>query len=181
MRSKLKLCLACCWLFAAMALAKTPPAKSEHIDIPGLGQLVLQVPTAWKHRTVHTAQGDSHVLFTPKKGRSFQLALAPTKAPTRAPTPEQMREATVDVAESLAEESGEKTPEVVEFAGPAGPGYYFVMDASEAARANGYKHKTRGTVIVGKLTVNFEIATGDDHAAVVKQVVTLLHGAAHQS
>ena len=167
---------------AALALPASGMAAdagaAKRYAIPERGFLQLSVPSGWADKYENTAQPPL-ISFRPGQGRPFLVSLtpAPQTATGKPPaTKEELRKSVMELADGIHLFAVEKDIKVNEFAGSAGPGFYFF--ATDAAPGPGeFKFMNRGMLKVGDVTVTFTILTNEGQDGIVRAALEMLKGA----
>ena len=169
-------------LCAAPALLTAQQAKPQSFSLPGHGQLLLAIPSAWKVE-VHQPPGPMPptLEFSPKEGAPFHALLTATwPVPAGAPPPDlpAIRERVGAAANAAETQSVEKTVLVRELSGASTHGYYFTA-TDRAPKPGEFKYLTQGIIQVGAVDVAFSVVTNDGQDTVIKAALEMLRTAAH--
>jgi len=166
--------------FIAAAAEKT---DDRRYPLPDHGVFQMKVPASWKDEV---QQPDDNrlpptIAFRPASGDLFLILISPIwKAKKDAPllTDGDLQKMVQRAADGTQPNVAEKTLKLIEIQGSAGRGYYF--SATDKAPEEGdYKYLTQGALLVGELTVTFNILTKDGQKEVDSAALTMLKGAIH--
>ena len=178
-RIKLHVALLFC-LIATGAIAQTDTAE-RRFALPEHGNFVITVPRDWKDQVRQPPDRlPPTIVFGPGSGRPFHVVMTPIWPPTKEhalPARDQVRAAIERGAQEASSQAVEKELRVLELQGRSGAGFYFTA-TDRAPKPGEYKFLTQGSILVGKLVVNFTILTNDGQEAVVKQALDALKNAA---
>ena len=178
-RIKLHVALLFC-LIATAAIAQTDTAE-RRFALPDHGNFVITVPRDWKDQLRQPPDRlPPTIVFGPGSGKPFHVVMTPIWPPTKdhaLPSRDQVRAAIERGAQEAGSQAVEKELRVVELQGRSGAGFYFSA-TDRAPKPGEYKLLTQGSILVGKLVVNFTILTNDGQEAVVKQALDALRSAA---
>ena len=178
-RIKLYVALLLC-LIATTAIAQTDTAE-RRFALPDHGNFVITVPRDWKDQLRQPPdRSPPTIVFGPGSGKPFHVVMIPIWPPTKEhalPSRDQVRAAIERGAQEAGSQAVEKELRAVELQGRSGAGFYFSA-TDRAPKPGEYKFLTQGSILVGKLVVNFTILTNDGQEAVVKQALEALKSAA---
>jgi hypothetical protein len=172
------------WFLAGVAAVLALPASGLAADtgaakryaIPERGFLQISVPSGWTDKYENTSQPPL-ISLRPGQGQPFLVSLTPGAGKPPA-TKEELRKSVAELADGIHLFAVEKDIKLSEFAGSAGPGFYFF--ATDAAPGPGeFKFMNRGMLEVGDLTVTFTILTNDGQDGIVRAALEMLKGAVH--
>jgi len=174
----MKKIIVCCSAFCVLSVLAFPQDGSPRIfAIPGYGQLLLQVPEAWKGELVQPADNrPPTVIITPVNTAPFKVMINVGTV-----TPEVMQELDAETLRQMAESAAmnatahtvEKSLAVKELTGPALRGFYF--SASERAPGeNDFLFMTHGIARLENMMLVFSIYTNAGQEAVVQAALEML-------
>lgn len=174
----MKKTIVCCFAFCVVSVLVFPQASSPRIfAIPGYGQLLLQVPEAWKDELYQPANNrPPTVIITPMNTAPFKVMINVATV-----TPEVMQALDAETLRQMAESAAinatahtlEKSLAVKELTGPALQGFYF--SASEKApRENDFLFMTQGIARLENMMLVFSIYTNAGQEAVVQAALEML-------
>jgi hypothetical protein len=153
-------------MFFCFTLTSFAAAQSENevqqrsFAIPQHGNLILIVPTTWKH-SVRQPPGDlpPTITFTPDKGDVFEVLITPIWSPRNDATfnkPEKVRTLIDNDLKGMLPRAVEKQVNIQEFKGNYGEGYYFLM-TDKAPKPGEYPYAVRAGVGVGDLLLSVTV------------------------
>jgi hypothetical protein len=160
--------------------APPPPtqASSERrYAIPFFGDLVLQVPDAWKGDLRQPPNDLPPIItFSPAAGAPFTiLVTAGGKYYFRPPIRDgnDLRKRVETMARRAGQQSVEKTLEIKKLQGDECYGFYFSA-TSRAPKAGDYKYLTQGIAAVSEVIMAFNILTNKGRESVVEAALAML-------
>jgi hypothetical protein len=161
----------------ASGLAAGP---EKRYALPEHGFFQLSLPPGWTDQFDQNSRPPL-ISFRQTQGQPFTVAVIPawqTKAGKPGASREELREEVERMASAIHLFAVEKEIKVIEFAGAAGPGFYFFATDS-APKPGEYKFMTRGMLKVSDLSVTFTILTNEGQDAIVSAALEMLKGAVH--
>lgn len=170
--------------FAALLPCLLPAAHAveKKYPLPERGFFQMDVPAGWRDRLVQPPQSlPPTISFRAETGRPFAVMVTPiwpARPDIPASSKEQMRSQVQRAAEAVKSQAVEQQIPVVEFAGAAGPGYYFTA-TDRAPKPGEYKFMTQGMVRVSGLVVTFTILTNDGQETVAREALAMIRSAVH--
>ena len=169
-------------LLLASSLASAEGLATKNYPLPGHGSLQLQVSESWQE-IVHQAPNGlpPTIVFTLKKGASFQMLLTPIYSMTKEmvlPKPDEMRMHLDFAAQAAKEQATEETIQIMELKGPSVIGYYFSV-TDRAPEPGEYKFMSQGMMRVGDLAPSFTILSNEGAENAVTEALSMLKNAVH--
>ena len=166
-------------LLSCIGAANAKDAAVRSYALPNHGTLELKTPAGWQDRVERTDDQPPTITFTPASGASFQVLVTPLWPSRGKPSPsgDEVKAIVQRGADGAAQQAVEKSIVVKELKGAMSNGYYFSA-TDRAPKPGEYKYLTQGMTAVGDLRVGFTILTNDAQAAVVKDALAMLAGAA---
>lgn len=174
------------WFFSyALAVLSLPASglaagSEKRFALPERGFFQLSVPSGWTEQFDQSSKSPL-LSFRQSQGQPFIVSLTPAwqiGADKPALSREELRAGVEHMASGIRLFAVENDIKVNEFAGAAGPGYYFSVTDSAPA-PGGYKFMTRGMLRVGDLSVSFTILTNESQDEIVRAALEMLKSAVH--
>jgi hypothetical protein len=166
-----------------MSMCALSLAQSEvrRVSLGAHGELVLELPAAWKHEMEDTQEGLPTLRLTPSSGAPFEILVTPMQSGLDEPSARSaaMREFVESAATDAQAQAVEERLEVRELKAASGTGYYFAA-TDRAPKPGEYKYMTQGMIPVGELVVGFTILTNDGQASVVEDAMASIKRAFHR-
>ena len=154
--------------------------SEKRFALPEHGFFQLSVPSGWTDQIDQNSKPPL-ISFRQSQGQPFIVSITPawqTAAGKSALSREEVRTEVEEMASAIRLFAVESDIKVNEFAGAAGPGFYFfATDASPGP--GGYKFMNRGMLNVGDLTVTFTILTNEGQDGIVRAALEMLKSAVH--
>ncbi len=172
------------WLYAVVLAVLTLPDSApaagveKRYALAEHGFFQLSVPPGWTDQIDQNSQPPL-ISFRQGAGPPFIVSITPAwQAAKPAATKDELRVDVGRMAEAIRPFAVEQDIKLSEFAGAAGPGYYFF--ATDAAPGPGeFKFMHRGMLKIGDLSVIFTILTNEGQEAIVRAALEMLKGAVH--
>ena len=172
------------WFFACVVAVLTLPASApaagadRRYALAEHGFFQLSVPAGWSDQIDEKSQPPL-ISFRQSAGPPFIVSVTPVWQATRpAASRDELRAEVGRMAAAIRLFAVEQDIKLNEFAGAAGPGFYFF--ATDAAPGPGeFKFMNRGMLRVGDLAVTFTILTNEGQDAIVRAALEMLKAAVH--
>ncbi len=167
------------FLGATIASAAAPITMRKY-PIPDHGALELNVPTSWKVKA-HNPTEDlpPTIIFTPAKGKDFELAISVMWNKTGDPgfsKQDRVRTLVEKDGQKLLSKTVETNIALREIKGVSNTGYYFSV-TDKASNPGEYRHMTRGGIGVANLLLSFTILHRVKDSESVKKALSMLREA----
>jgi hypothetical protein len=175
---------------AVLALALSLPAAAQpalqerQYLVPGHGNLVLNVPTAWRTLDRSLAEPPSVILrMSPAAGDAFYLQITSFRvAPPKLAeiTPQYLQQRVQENAKGLLPKAVEPEAKLLELKGNGAVGYYFSLTDKTSRNTPGdYKYVIQGTVLAGEMLTIFTFLHRDPDLQERDWVVRMFADAAY--
>lgn len=174
------------WFFSYVLAVLSLPASGlaagseKRYALPGGGFFQLNVPSGWTDQLDPNSKSPL-ISFRQKQGQPFIVTITAalqTGVGKAALSREALRTEVEEMASAIRLFAVEKDIKLTEFAGAAGPGFYFFATDS-APGPGGYMFMTRGMLRVGDLLVTFTILTNDGQEGIARAALEMLKSAVH--
>jgi hypothetical protein len=174
---------------AILLVAMLWPAVSPHAGdatvekryrLPEHGYFQMNVPAAWNDE-LRQPSGvlPPTIAFRARQGAQFAFLVTPiwrARADVAAQTRDSIKQSVERAAERVKPHAVEKTINVVEFSGAAGPGFYFSV-TDPAPKPGEYEFMTQGIVKVSDLVVTFTILINGDQLEITQDALAAIKSA----
>jgi hypothetical protein len=170
----------CVMLCFATAFIFSQTSSTRQFLIPGHGELVLQVPEAWKFELLQPQDNlPPTITFSPISGKLFKVMVTAggsADPEAQALDTGTMRMQVESTAKGAEGQSVEKFLKVQELAGPVISGFYFSA-TDKAPKTGEYPCMTQGVARMGEIVLAFTILTHTGQEAIVRTALEMLRGA----
>lgn len=146
-------------------------------NLPGHGQLQLQMPRGWNAELRHNAGADPLSIFISGfDGSPFAVFITPRFPDSHTTrdfgTPKSVHDMVANRARAMEKQAVEEKLSIVAMGG-GGPGYYF--DATDPSPKPGeFKYMTVGAVTVGGMVCTFSIFTNHKESVVKNKALIMV-------
>jgi hypothetical protein len=165
-----------------LCFAQLSFAVEKKYQLPERGFFQMDVPAGWRDQVRQPPQSlPPTIAFRGGQAQRFEIFVTPIwpARPDVAPsTKDSIRRQVERAAEGVKSQALETNIRVLEFAGAAGPGYYFSA-TDRAPKPGEYKFMTQGIVKVSELVVTFTILTNDGQEEVAREALAMIKSAIH--
>jgi hypothetical protein len=157
-------------------------ALEKQYRLPERGFVKMEVPAGWRDQLRQPPQSlPPTILFRAGQGQPFEILLTPiwpARADVAPSSKDSIRRQVERAADGVKGQTLEQDIALVEFAGAAGPGYYFSV-TDRAPKPGEYKFMTQGIVKVSGLVVTFTILSNDGQGQVAREALSMIRSAVH--
>jgi hypothetical protein len=168
----------------ASVISSAQDSKPVTFNLPGHGNLLLAIPTAWNVEfRPRLGQSPPTLDLSQKSGASFHILLTPMWTPnadTPFPDDASVRDKVAAAAKQAESQSVERTLVVKELFGKANRGYYFTA-TDRSPKPDEWKYLTQGIIRIGHIDLAFSVLTNDGQDSVIKSALKMLLEASHVS
>jgi hypothetical protein len=177
--------IAAVFLIGGNATLAADATVAKVYNLPGHGQLRLNMPEGWNAELRHNAGADPLSIFISGfDGSPFAVFITPRFPDSQTArgfgTPKSVHDMVAKKAHAMEKQAVEDKLSIVTMGGGRGPGYYF--DATDPAPKPGeFKYMTVGAVVVDEVICTFSIFTNHKESVVKNKALNMVGHAGWRS
>ncbi|MES2091398.1 MAG: hypothetical protein V4532_15685, partial [Pseudomonadota bacterium] len=155
-----------------MALCTCAAASELHVPIPQRPDLVLDVPTGWRHQVSRLSPDTPPTIsLASPDGRAFVLTITPSwpESPAAAGvSAKDLHQQVQHAANAEKPHAVESTLPLIDLDSSGKYGFYFSA-TEKTPDPDGHKYRTQGAIALNELSVGFTVLSQSDPAVVTEQ------------
>lgn len=153
-------------------------------ELPGHGQLLMQVPAAWDDQIRQPPNKLPPTLrFTRTGGERFVVLLTPLWRTPQASadfnSDSGIKRLVANASKKVAENAVETEVTLIRFGGSTGGYYFSVTDSKYKPGPGEYRYMTQGAVGTGEVLCPFTVLSNTENSMVVRQAIRMLKSMQH--